>query len=347
MTAMLLSMLLTAAGLTVHVLRSLPATTATASDRTDTIVASGSTAQLTAMNAWRADFQAIHPGTRIGYRANGSGAGVRDFIGGATAFAGSDRAMNPQEQAAADSRCRGRALHLPMVAGPIAVAYNLPSVPGLRLSPGTLAGVFGGRITAWDDPSIAAENPGADLPQRDIEVLHRSDDSGTSHGFAAYLAAGGSPSHRSWGTWPVAGRGVQGSDGMARAIRDGWGSIGYVEYGFAGRAGLATARVRNGAGEFVALSPEGATQGLENARIDDGGGGLVMTLDYTGRRRGAYPIVVVTYEIVCARGAAPLTRSFLRYAAGNAGQSYLSLLGYAPMPQEVIARVRARLAAMA
>ncbi|NUW42035.1 phosphate ABC transporter substrate-binding protein PstS [Nonomuraea rhodomycinica] len=315
-------------------------------DGGDAISASGSTAQLGAINAWRDDFRSMHPGTRIVYRANGSGAGVRDFLRGATEFAGSDYVMGAQEHALADRRCGDRALHLPMVVGPIAVAYNLPSVPELRLSPATMAAVFGRTITAWDAPQIAAENPGAALPHKEIDVLHRSDDSGTSHVFTSYLRAAGGWPYPPSADWPGPGRGVEGSDGMAEAIRESGGTIGYVEYGYASGAGLRTAKVRNGTGEYVALSPEGATEAVEGARVTGDDGDLAMTLDYTTRQRGAYPLVLITYEIVCARGAAPLARGFLRYTASNAGQSYLSLLGYAPLPQDVVVQVRARLAAM-
>ncbi|MEV0202448.1 phosphate ABC transporter substrate-binding protein PstS [Nonomuraea sp. NPDC050691] len=343
MTASVLSVLLASTGLTGCALLS---RAGPAAGGRDAIIASGSTAQLGAINAWREGFRSIHPGARIVYRPNGSGAGVRDFVRGATAFAGSDYVLGAQEQALADGRCGDRALHLPMVVGPIAVAYNLPSVPRLRLSPATMAAVFGRTITMWDAPQIAAENPGAALPHREIDVLHRSDYSGTSHVFTSYLAATSGWPYPPSADWPGPGRGVEGSDGMAETIRESGGTIGYVEYGYASGAGLRTAQVRNGAGEYVALSPEGATKAVGGARFTGRNGDLAMTLDYSTKAQGAYPLVLITYEIVCARGTAPLARGFLRYAAGNAGQSYLSLLGYAPLPQDVVVQVRARLAAM-
>ncbi|MBN6051686.1 phosphate ABC transporter substrate-binding protein PstS, partial [Nonomuraea sp. RK-328] len=343
LTALVLSVLLMSIGLTGCALLTQDGPVAGGNG---VIAASGSTAQLGAMNAWLEDFRTLHPGAQIDYRPNGSGAGVRDFTLGTTAFAGSDYVMDAQEQTLADGRCGDRAVHLPMVVGPIAVAYNLPTVPELRLSPATMAGVFGRTITTWDAPQIAAENPGAALPHREIDVLHRSDYSGTSHVFTSYLAAAGGWPYPPSTDWPGPGRGVEGSDGMAETIRESGGTIGYVEYAYASGAGLRTAKVRNGAGEYVALSPEGATRAVEGARITGKNGDLAMTLDYTTKREGAYPLVLVTYEIVCARGTAPLARGFLRYAASNAGQSYLSLLGYAPLPQDVVAQVRARLAAM-
>lgn len=310
------------------------------------ISGAGSTAQLGAMNAWSAEFRKIHPDLRIDYRAIGSGAGVREFVQGRTAFAGSDVPMKPQEQALADRRCGSRALHLPMVVGPIAVAYNLPSVPRLRLSPATMTGVFTGRITKWDAPEIAAENRGAALPHRDIRVFHRSDDSGTSHNFTAYLKAAGGwpffPSRR----WPAPGEGVAGSAGMTEAVRANEGAIGPMEFGFASNARLQVARVKNAAGEYVELSPESATRALSGAETLDDGSELIIKLDHRTKKRGAYPIVLVTYEIVCGKGSDPLVRGFLSYTASDEGQSFLSLFGYAPLPREVIVKVRALVDAM-
>ncbi|MEV0387185.1 phosphate ABC transporter substrate-binding protein PstS [Nonomuraea sp. NPDC050643] len=309
----------------------------------ESISGSGSSAQKGAMDAWRAEFQRIHPELRVDYQANGSGAGIRDFIAGTTAFAGSDVAMNPAEQARADRRCDSRAVHLPMVVGPIALAYNLPSTPDLRLSPTTLTGVFTGRITRWDAPQIAADNPGRRLPATRIRVIHRADDSGTTHNFTTYLKAAGRWPYEPSRTWAGSGQGVTGSTGVADAVQHTKDSIGYVEYGFASNARLSTAKVRNAAGQFVALSPQSATKALEGARIVGRRGDLVVRFDYLAKGGDAYPIVLVTYEITCSKNTDPLVRAFLRYTAGDAGQSYLSLYGYAPLPQDLLEKVRARL----
>ncbi|MBE1561897.1 phosphate transport system substrate-binding protein [Nonomuraea africana] len=311
-----------------------------------TIRASGSSAQLGAMDAWRSEFHELHPGVRIDYRANDSGAGVRDFIQGLTAFAGSDVPMRPKEQALADKRCGSRALHLPMVVGPIAVAYNLPSVPALKLSPDTLAGVFSGRITRWNAPELAADNRGARLPSTKIQVIHRSDDSGTSHNFTTYLKAAGGWPYEPSRKWPAPGRGVETSSGVTEAVKETEGAIGYMEYGFASDAELQTAKVRNAAGEFVALSPESASTSLSGAEFVGENGDLAMRLNYLTKEKGAYPITLVTYEIVCQKGSDPLVRTFLRYTASNAGQAHLSLFGYAPLPPEVIVKVRAQVDAL-
>lgn len=310
---------------------------------TASISGSGSSAQKGAMDAWRADFHGLHPDLRVDYNANGSGAGIHDFVTGVTAFAGSDVAMQPGEQLLADKRCRSRAVHLPMVVGPIALAYNLPSAPDLKLSPTTLTGIFSGRITRWDAAQIAADNRDTNLPHTGIRLFHRSDDSGTTYNFTAYLTAAGRWPYEPSRKFSVAGHGVTGSAGIAEAIQRTEGSIGYVEYAFAGDAGLRTAKIRNASGRFVALSPQNATKALEGARVAGHNGDLIVTFDYLANNQDAYPIVLITYEIVCSQKSDPLVRTFLSYTASDAGQSYLSLYGYAPLPHDLLAKVRARL----
>ncbi|WP_181307909.1 phosphate ABC transporter substrate-binding protein PstS [Nonomuraea fuscirosea] len=307
------------------------------------ITGSGSTAQKGAMDAWRAEFRRMHPDFRVDYRANGSGAGIRDFIAGATAFAGSDVVMSSEEQGRADRRCGGRALHLPMVIGPVAVAYNLPSVPDLRLSPGTLTGIFSGRITRWDAKEIAADNPGVRLPDARVRPVHRAGESGTTHNFTAFLRAMGRWPHEPSMVWRGAGPAIGGSDGIVQVIQYSEGSIGYVEYGYASNARLRIAKIRNASGRFVELSPESATRAMEGARVVDGEHGPIVRFDYRTRIPGAYPIVMITYEIACEGEPDPLVRTFLSYTAGDAGQSYLALYGYAPLPHDILASVRTRL----
>ncbi|WP_433435518.1 phosphate ABC transporter substrate-binding protein PstS [Nonomuraea sp. CA-141351] len=310
------------------------------------ISGSGSTAQKGAMDAWRAEFNRIHPDLQVYYRPNGSGAGIRDFITGTTTFAGADVAMRPSEQALADRRCGSRAVHLPMVIGPIALAYNLPTVPDLKLSPATLTGIFTGQVTTWDAPQIAADNPRTALPHSPIRLFHRSDDSGTTHNFTTYLQAAGGWPHSPSRTWTGAGQGVAGSLGITQAIAQTEGALGYVEYGFASNVRLQTAQIRNASGEYVALSPQSATKALQDARIIGKNGDLVVAFDYRTKGKGAYPIVLITYEITCSTTSDPLVRTFLHYTASDAGQSYLSLYGYGPLPRNLLVKVRNRLDAM-
>ncbi|MFI6600156.1 phosphate ABC transporter substrate-binding protein PstS [Nonomuraea sp. NPDC050536] len=312
-----------------------------------TIVGSGSAEQVAAVNAWRTEFGQVVPSVRVDYRPVGSEAGVRDFISGAASFAGSDFVMSPQQQAQADKRCRGRAFHLPMLVSPIAVVYNLPDVPDLRLSPKALTGIFSGKITTWTDPAIAADNPGARLPGTGIHAFHRSDATGTSESVTTFLAETGGWPYPPSTRWPAAGgAGADGPSSMTDAVLTTENSIGYVEYGYASGAELRTAKVRDAAGQFVALTPESASRSLAGAHIVGRNGDLAVKLDLSTREPGAYPLVRITYEIACAKGSPPLLLGFLNYATSNAGQSNLSLVGYAPLPPDLIAKVRSSLAFM-
>ncbi|MEV4397246.1 phosphate ABC transporter substrate-binding protein PstS [Nonomuraea sp. NPDC049607] len=306
---------------------------------------SGSTSQKGAMDAWIGEFHRVHPELRVTYEPNGSDRGIEDFIAGRSAFAGSDVPMTPWEQARADRRCGGPAEHLPMVVSPVAVAYNVAAVPALRLSPATLTGIFTGRITKWNAREIAADNPGEGLPGTRIHVFHRSGQSGTTQNLTEFLRATGGWPHQPSRTWTGVGQGVTSSSGMTQVLQHTGDSIGYVEYGFASSALLNTADVRNAAGQFVTLSPESASKALQGATVANLPNGLVLSFDHLRAVPGAYPIVQVTYEIICAGRADPLVRTFLDYTAGDAGQSYLALYGYAPLPHDLLAQVRGRLGA--
>lgn len=313
-----------------------------------TLNASGSTAQANAMSQWVKAYQSACPGVTVNYQANGSGAGIQQFLQGNTTFAGSDSALTPGERATAQQRCEGdEAVHLPMVVGPIAVVYNVPGVSDLRLSPTTLARVFAGDITAWDDPAITADNEGHTLPGAPIQAFHRSDSSGTTDNFTAYLAGAAA---KAWTyahdkIWKASGgQGAKGSDGVAAAVQRTSGSIGYVELSYAQHADLAMASVQNASGRYVALTGATAAATVAEAKVVGTGNDLELALDYNTKAEQAYPIVLVTYEITCAEGLpadqVKLAKGFLSYAASAQGQRSLGELGYAPLPEQVAAKVR-------
>ncbi len=165
---------------------------------TGTINGAGSTAQSNAIAQWTKNYQEQCSGSTINYNGTGSGAGLTSFTQGKTDFGGSDTAMTEPQIAAASARCNGgTALNLPMVVGPIAVGYNLSGVTNLQLSADTLAGIFNGSITNWNDGKIAADNPGTTLPNVPIQTFHRSDSSGTTDNFTKYLTAQHQPHGRS------------------------------------------------------------------------------------------------------------------------------------------------------
>jgi len=311
------------------------------------IKAQGSTAQGNAMTAWTKAYQSACGSATIDYTANGSGAGQQAFIAGTVDFAGSDSPLSAADKPKADARCRtGSAIHLPMVVGPIAVVYNVSGLSSLQLKPATIAKIFAGKVTTWNDPAIAADNQGATLPSTKILTVHRSDSSGTTDNFTKFLAKT-SASDWSFGndkTWKApGGDGEKGNDGIAAAMGKTDGSIGYVEWSFAQSASLKMAKVGNGAGEFVELTGDAAGKTIASAKQTGTGDDMQLSIDYNTTASGAYPIVLVTYEIVCEKGtpsgSLALVRSFLTYTSSADGQTAATKVGYAPLPDEVRAKV--------
>jgi phosphate transport system substrate-binding protein len=320
-----------------------------------TVNAAGSSAQANAVTEWIKGYQANCAGANLNYNPSGSGAGVQSFIQGQVAFAGSDSALKPEEVGPAKQRCQGsNALDLPMVVGPIAVAYNLKGVSDLQLSPTTIAGIFAGKITTWNDPAIKKDNPNATLPATAIKSVHRSDESGTTDNFTKFLAATAPDiwkfeEGKKWSA--PGGQGGAKSDGVTTIVKQTDGAIGYIEMSYATNAKLPTAKVANGNKEFVALSPDSASKALEGAKIKGTGNDLAMDIDYATKTQGAYPIVLVTYEIACEKGLpaeqGKFVKSFLTYTSSSAGQAVLTNLGYAPLPASVLTKVQTAVKSLA
>lgn len=304
---------------------------------------SGSTAQGTVIAQWIKDYNAKCSATINAYGGGGSGKGVSDFTGNQTDFGGSDSALKTAQFADAKTkRCASNdAIDLPMVTGPIALSYNLSGVSKLILTPKVLVGIFSGKISKWDDAAISAINPGVTLPSLAIATVHRSESSGTTDNFTKYLTAAGGWTFTGGKSWTApGGTGAQGSDGVAKAISSTTGAIGYVEWGFAQSNKLAIAEIDNGSGA-VALTAESAGKTVASAKVVGTGKDLSLSIDYATKTAGAYPVVLVTYEIVCSAGngaKAALLKSFLGYAATD-GQTSLVSLGAAPLPAEIQAKV--------
>ncbi len=311
------------------------------------IKAQGSTAQGNAMTAWIKNYQTACSSATIDYQATGSGAGQQAFIAGTADFAGSDSAIAAADQPKADARCKsGPAIHLPMVVGPIAVAFNVSGVSSLQLKPATIAKIFSGKVTTWNDPAIAADNSGATLPSTKILSVHRSDSSGTTDNFTKFLSKTASADWTFGNdkTWKApGGQAEKGSDGVSAAVTKTDGSIGYVEWSFAQSNSLKMAKVGNGAGEFAELTGEAAGKTIASAKTTGTGDDMTLSIDYNTTTPGAYPIVLVTYEIVCDKGtpstALALIKSFLTYTSSKDGQDAAAKVGYAPLPDEVRTKV--------
>ena len=314
---------------------------------TGTLNAEGSSAQKNAIEEVISGYTGECSDATVNYNPTGSGAGIKQFNAGQVDFAGSDSALNPDkgEVEAAKKRCQGNdAWNLPMVAGPIAIAYNLQGVDKLVLTPQVAAKIFKGDIKKWDDPAIAAANKDAKLPSQAIKVFFRSDESGTTENFTKYLggAAGDVWTAKPAKTWDGTGEGREKSAGVSEGVKGTAGSITYVEWSYAKDNKLGIAQVDNGAGP-VELTGEAVAKAVAAAKPDGQGNDLRLKLDYTTKEQGAYPILLVTYEIVCSKGLdaqkTKLVKDFLTYFSSTDTQKSLEDIGYAPLPDEVRSKV--------
>lgn len=337
------------------------ATTGQASAKVDcggkkTLKASGSTAQANAMTRFVNVFEQACPGQTLNYTANGSGAGISEFNGNQTDFGGSDVPLSKDEAAAAQRRCGSPAWNLPVVFGPIAVTYNLNSVSSLNLDGPTLAKIFNGSITQWNNPAIQALNRDCTLPGERIHVVFRSDESGTTDNFQRYLQAA---SNGAWGKGAGksfqggVGEGARGNDGTSAAAKNTPGSITYNEWSFAQAQHLTMANIVTSAGgDPVAITIDSVGQTIAGATISGVGNDLVLDTDsfYRPKRPGSYPIVLATYEIVCSKypdsQVGTAVKAFLQSTIG-AGQSGLGDNGYIPIPDEFKSRLSTAVNAIA
>lgn len=311
------------------------------------LLADGSSAQKNAIDAWVKQYQSTCKDVVINYKGSGSGAGITAFTQGQVAFAGSDSALKPEEVTASKEICKGgQGIDLPMVGGPIAVGYNVPGVDNLVLDAKTLALIFDSKITNWNDKAIKALNPDAELPDLKIQAFHRSDESGTTDNFTKYLIAAAPDNWKYEGgkAWQAkGGQSAQGSSGVAQGVKETKGAISYMELSYA-KDGISTVDIKTGAATPVKATVENATKAISEAQVVGTGKDLALKLNYTPTAEGAYPITLVTYEIVCDKGnkadSLTATKSFLTYIASEDGQALLSEAGYAPMPEEIITKVR-------
>ncbi|MGW5233813.1 phosphate ABC transporter substrate-binding protein PstS [Streptomyces nodosus] len=311
------------------------------------LLADGSSAQKNAIDAWVAQFSQACPGVQINYKGGGSGAGVTAFTQGQVAFAGSDSALKPEEVDASKKVCTdGQGIDLPMVGGPIAVGYNVPGVDHLVLDAETLAKIFNSDIKVWNDKAIQKLNPDAKLPSTKIQAFHRSDESGTTDNFTKYLKAQ-APSV--WGkyaggkAWEAkGGQSAPQSSGVAAQVKQTEGAIGYFELSYA--KDMTSVAIDTGASAPVEASVENATKAIADAKVVGTGKDLSLELNYATKADGAYPMVLVTYEIACDKGnkadTLAATKAFLRYIASTEGQGVLADNDYAPIPDSIISKVR-------
>jgi len=313
------------------------------------LVASGSTAQANAMTKFIEAYGKACSGQTLNYTANGSGAGIADFLAGKTDFGGSDVPLSADQYRAAKQRCGGAdAWNLPVVFGPLAITYNLKAVDTLVLDGPTLAKIFDGTVTRWDDPALTALN--ASMPAEDIHVVYRSDASGTTDNFQAYLqaASGGAWNKGTGKTFNGGvGTGAVGNKGTSAAVKATEGAISYNELSFALQQGLFAAEIKTPASRRslrpVRIGNDTVGKTIAGARIVGNGNDLVLDISsfYNPAQPDVYPIVMATYEIVCSRypsEEAKAVKAFLQAAIGP-GQVDLAKNGYIPLAPDFQARV--------
>ncbi|MFE2553175.1 phosphate ABC transporter substrate-binding protein PstS [Streptomyces sp. NPDC059355] len=312
------------------------------------LLASGSSAQKNAVDLWVKNYMAACSGVEVNYKSSSSGEGIVAFNQGTVGFAGSDSALKPDAVEESKKICTGgQGINLPMVGGPIALGFNVAGVDKLNLDAPTIANIFNDKIKKWDDEAIKKLNPGVTLPSTAIQAFHRSEDSGTTENLGKYLKAAAPEAwtYEAAKKWPApGGQGATGSAGVASQVKAVDGAIGYFELSYASSQSIKTVDVNTGAAAPVKASSESASKAIAAAKIAGTGSDLALKLDYTTKAEGAYPIVLVTYEVVCDKGNKPETlatvKSFLNYTASDAGQKVLSENGYAPIPAEINTKVR-------
>lgn len=287
------------------------------------------------------EFKTAQPNVTVTYGGGGSGKGQTDLQAGLVQWAGSDSTVKPEDE----PKFKGPFLYFPTVAAPITVSYNLAGVKNLQLSASTLAGIFSGKITTWDDQAIKTDNPKATLPSTAITVAHRADGSGTTANFTAYLVAAAGTD---WtlGTdkvvnWPTGQQAGTANAGVAQIVKSTNGSIGYVDYSDAKASGLVFASIKNKSGKYVAPTLDSATAALAGATVNS-------NLTYNPLNSSgadAYPITAPTYILVYTTqsdaNVKAALQGFLDYIYG-AGQDLAASVDFAKLPSSLLSKAQAQ-----
>lgn len=295
---------------------------------------------------WFSEYHNLHSDVQFNYQSIGSGGGIRQLIAGTVDFGASDGPMTDEQLAEAEKSRGTKILHIPTVLGGVVPAYNIPGVTGeVKFTPEALAGIFLGKITKWNDKAIASVNPEIKFPDQDIIVVHRSDGSGTSYIFTDYL----SKVSKDWqsevgkGTsvkWPV-GLGGKGNEGVAGVVRQMQGALGYVELIYAVQNKIPYGVVKNAAGNFVKASLESVTAAAASVKAMPADFRVSIT---NAPGKDAYPISSFTWLLipVQAKDAAKgkILGDFLNWMVED-GQKMTAALTYAPLPENVVQKVKA------
>jgi phosphate transport system substrate-binding protein len=295
-----------------------------------TLNGGGATSQANAQQTWRANYQKDNGGT-INYEEVGSGTGVENFSSGAYSFAGTDAYLDSDQMSAAKSQCGADPIEVPAYVSPIAVAFNLPDITSLNLDAKTISDIFNGKITKWNDPEIATQNSGADLPDTAISTVHRSDESGTTFNFTDYLnkASDGAWTAEPNTVWPTSAKGGQGADGTSGVmgiLSDTEGAIGYADDSAVkadGTLGVVSIKV---GGDYNPPTAEGAAKVLAASppAPDQPPTSMATDIDRTATAKGDYPLMLASYLLACQSysdsATADMVKGYLTYIVSSEGQ---------------------------
>ncbi len=315
----------------------------------------GSSAQANAQDSWRQAFQGANSGVTINYDPQGSGAGRTAFLNGGAQFAGSDSALKDEELSGTFKLCKAgtKGIDLPVYVSPIAVVYNVEGVDGLNLDAATLAKIFSGRITTWDDPAIAALNKDAKLPSANIDPVYRSDKSGTTNNFTDYLhqVAPSDWTAEANDVFPFkTGEGALKGSGVVSAVTNGKNTIGYVDKSAAKNLSIAKIKVGDA---FVEPTEEGASKIAASSPIAEGreANDIVVQIDRTTTDSAEYPLTLVSNLIACQTYSdakvGALVKAYASYVASDEGQQAAAkAAGSAPLTGALADKVTAAAASI-
>ena len=311
----------------------------------------GASSQQAAVEAWIAGFKGSNPDAKIAYNPSGSGAGVTTFLQGATAWAGSDKALADDEVEQSKNVCaKGTAFDVPVYVSPIAVVFNLKGVSDqgkhVNMDASTIAKIFDGKITKWNDAAIKSQNPKLNLPDTDITVVHRSDKSGTTQNFVSYFkdAAPNDWTYDLSENWPnEVGQGAKDTSGVISTVKQADGTIGYADFSQVGELGTVAVKVGS---KYTEISADAGSKVIEDSELADvkGEHRVVVNINHKTEADGAYPIVLVSYDIVCPAykdtKTAEFAKSWLSYVTSDEGQKTAQqAAGTAPLPSTLTSKI--------
>jgi phosphate transport system substrate-binding protein len=306
-----------------------------------TLNGAGATFPYPIYSKWFSEYHKAHSDVQVNYQSIGSGGGIRQVLAGTVDFGASDGPMTDEQL----GQAKIKILHVPTVLGAVVPAYNIPGVTGeVKFTPQALADIFLGKITTWNDKALTAANPGVNFPAQPIVVIHRSDGSGTSYIFTDYLSKVSSewksgPGKGTSVKWPV-GLGGKGNEGVAGMIRQMEGSIGYVELIYALQNKITYGGVKNPAGEFVKASLDSVTTAAASVKSMPSDFRVSIT---NAPGKGAYPISSFTWLLIPAQSKDPnrakIISDLLNWCETD-GQKLTADLSYAPLPENVVAKVK-------